>query len=70
MLLSCAAIPDNYSKELNMQHAQKESLFSSVRKIFAGETPAQKPVAEMRPLTEDELRAVAGGPEFEVGNGV
>ena len=53
-----------------MKHAQKESVFSSVRKIFARETLVQKPVTEMRPLTEDELRAVAGGPECEVGGGV
>ena len=52
-----------------MQHAQQESIFSSIRKIFSGETPAQKPMTEIRPLTDDELRAVAGGPEFEVGNG-
>lgn len=54
-----------------MQHVQQESIFCSVRKIFAGEMPARKPVAEMRPLTEDESRAVAGGPEVEVdiGNG-
>lgn len=53
-----------------MQHAQQEPIFSSIRKIFAGETPVQKPVAEMRPLTQDELRAVAGGPECEVGSGL
>lgn len=53
-----------------MQHTQQKSILASVRKIFAGETPAQKPVAEMRPLTEDELRAVAGGPELEVGSGI
>jgi hypothetical protein len=48
---------------------QHESIFSHFRKIFAGETPAQKPVAEMRPLSDDELRAVAGGPELEVSAG-
>ena len=52
-----------------MQAALHESIFSIVRKVLAGETPAQKPVAEMRSLTEDELSAVAGGPEVEVGNG-
>ena len=62
-------MPDNYSKELNMQHAQQESFFSSIRKIFAGETPVKKAATEMRPLTENELRAVAGGPECEVGSG-
>ncbi|WP_157200931.1 hypothetical protein [Massilia sp. Root351] len=65
-----SATPFNYSKELGMQHAQQEPIFSSIRKIFAGETPVQKPVAEMRPLTQDELRAVAGGPECEVGSGL
>lgn len=58
-----------------MQAAQHESIFSTVRKAFASESPeskkpARKPVAEMRQLTDDELRAVAGGPELEVGNGV
>jgi hypothetical protein len=52
-----------------MEHAQLESAFSSFRKIFAGETPPQQLVAEIRLLTEDELRAVAGGPECEVGSG-
>ena len=52
-----------------MQYVQQKSIISSDRKLFAGETPAQKSVAEMRPLTEDELRAVAGGPELEVDNG-
>ena len=52
-----------------MQHLQQKSIFSSVRTICAAEMPAKKPATEMRPLTEDELRAVAGGPEFEVGNG-
>jgi hypothetical protein len=52
-----------------MQQAQQESIFSSIRKIFAGDAAAQKPAAEMRPLSNDELRAVAGGPEVEVGNG-
>lgn len=52
-----------------MQPAKQVSIFSSVRKIFAGETPAQKPVAEMRPLTAEEIQAVAGGPECEVGPG-
>lgn len=53
-----------------MQHAQQESIFSTVRKIFAGETPAKKAAIEMRPLAEDELRAVAGGPECDVGAGL
>jgi hypothetical protein len=52
-----------------MKRNQQESIFSSVRKAFAGETQAQKPVPEMRALTDDELRAVAGGPECEVGGG-
>lgn len=51
-----------------MQHAQQESIFSSVRKFFASEKPT-KPVAKMRQLADDELRAVAGGPECEVGSG-
>jgi hypothetical protein len=52
-----------------MQKAQQESIFSNVRKIFAGETSEKKPSTEMRPLTADELGAVAGGPEVEVDNG-
>jgi len=54
---------------INMQHAKSESIFSAVRKIFAGETPEKQAATEMRPLTDDELRAVAGGPECEVGGG-
>ena len=52
-----------------MRHVQQESILSRVRKIFAGETPPKKAATEMRPLTEDELHAVAGGPECDVGNG-
>ena len=52
-----------------MQLLQLESVFSSIRKIFAGETPTQKAATDMRPLTADELRTVAGGPECEVGGG-
>ena len=52
-----------------MLQAKQDSILSCVRKIFAGETPAQKPVAEMRPLTAEEIQAVAGGPECEVGSG-
>ncbi|WP_157201632.1 hypothetical protein [Massilia sp. Root418] len=53
----------------NMSHVKQECSFASVCKIFSGEKPAQKPLTEMRQLSDDELRAVAGGPEFEVGNG-
>jgi hypothetical protein len=53
-----------------MQHTQQKSVIFSLRKFFPHETPAQKPVAEMRALTDDELRAVAGGPECEVGGGL
>ena len=56
-------------EEINMQYVQPESIFSAVRKIFAGEMPAKQAVTEMRPLTEGELRVVAGGPEVEVGAG-
>lgn len=52
-----------------MQHTQQESIFSTVRKIFAGEKPAKQATTEMRSLTDDELSAVAGGPECEVGSG-
>lgn len=52
-----------------MQFAQHKFIFSTVRKIFAGEIPAKHVATEMRPLTDDELRAVAGGPECDVGNG-
>ncbi|MYN11132.1 hypothetical protein [Pseudoduganella aquatica] len=52
-----------------MQHAQHESIFSNIRKLFTSETPAKNHAAEIRPLTEDELRAVAGGPELEVSAG-
>jgi hypothetical protein len=53
-------------KKMNMK---PESFLSTVRKSLAGEIPAQQAATEMRPLTEDELLAVAGGPEVEVGNG-
>ncbi|WP_157201631.1 hypothetical protein [Massilia sp. Root418] len=52
-----------------MQHEQHKSIFSNVSKFFSDKTPAQKPVTGMRPLTADELRSVAGGPEVEVDNG-
>jgi len=52
-----------------MQHAQSESIFSAVRKIFAVDTPEKQAATEMRPLTDHELRVVAGGPEVEVDNG-
>jgi hypothetical protein len=52
-----------------MHYVQQESLLSSIRKIFAEEKPRQKSGAEMRALTDDELGAVAGGPELEVDNG-
>lgn len=51
-----------------MQNTQHQSILSSVRKIFMNETSSKKPAAEMRRLTEDELRAVAGGPECDVGS--
>lgn len=52
-----------------MQYAQQESIFSSVRKIFSGERPATQATTEMLLLTDDELRAVAGGPEVEINDG-
>jgi hypothetical protein len=52
-----------------MKQTKHESIFSSIRAVIVGETLAKKAAAEMRPLTEDELRTVAGGPEVEVGNG-
>ena len=54
---------------INMQRAQSESIFSTVRKIFAVDKPETQAATEMRPLTDHELRIVAGGPEVEVGNG-
>lgn len=54
---------------INMQAAQHESIFSTVRKVFENDSPAQKSAPKTRPLTEDELLAVAGGPECEVGMG-
>lgn len=53
-----------------MKSTEHKSIFSRVGDIFANEKQVKKPVAEMRPLTDHELRAVAGGPELEVGNGV
>jgi hypothetical protein len=54
---------------MNMQHTQHESVFSAVRKIFVDEKPAKQGSTEMRPLTNNELRAVAGGPEVEINDG-
>ena len=52
-----------------MQYAQSESFFSPVWKILAVGTQEKQAATEMRPLTDHELRIVAGGPEVEVGNG-
>jgi hypothetical protein len=52
-----------------MQQAQQQSLFLSYLKILTSEALTHQAVTEMRPLTDDELRAVAGGPELEVDNG-
>lgn len=53
-----------------MQDERSKSIFASFSNMFANEASAKKPVPEMRPLNEEELRAVAGGPECEVGTGV
>jgi hypothetical protein len=53
-----------------MQNTQQASVFSSIRKIFAREVAAEQAALEMRALTEAELRAVAGGPECDVGTGL
>ena len=52
-----------------MHVTQHKSLFSAICNVITGVASVKKPVAEMRPLTDDELRAVAGGPEVEVDNG-
>lgn len=53
-----------------MQVNQNKSIFSRFNDIFTNVVSIKKPVLEMRPLKEQELRAVAGGPECEVGGGV
>jgi hypothetical protein len=56
-------------QDIDMQQAQQQSLFLSYLKILTSEALTHQAVTEMRPLTDDELRAVAGGPELEVDNG-
>lgn len=57
-------------KNSHMQENQSKSIFSRFNDIFTNEAPTKKPAAEMRPLNDEELRAVAGGPECEVGPGM
>ncbi|CAN7413723.1 hypothetical protein LJR289_002550 [Pseudoduganella sp. LjRoot289] len=52
-----------------MQDKRNKSIFASFSGMFANESLAKKPIPAMRPLNEEELRAVAGGPECDVGNG-
>lgn len=52
-----------------MQDNQSKSIFSRFSDIFTNEASIKKPASEMRTLNDEELRAVAGGPECEVGNG-
>lgn len=52
-----------------MQVTQKKSILSIFSNVFAHEASTKQPVAAMRPLSDEELRAVAGGPECEVGSG-
>lgn len=53
-----------------MYSTQPTSIFSTFSNIFAlNKASAEKPAVEMRSLNDDEVRAVAGGPELEVGAG-
>lgn len=52
-----------------MQDNQSKSIFFRINDIFANEPSIKKPASDMRPLNDEELRAVAGGPECEVGAG-
>lgn len=52
-----------------MQNNKHESILAPIRKIFTREVAVEQAAPKMRALTEDELRAVAGGPECEVGSG-
>lgn len=52
-----------------MQENQSKSIFSRFDQVFTNKASVKKPAAEMRPLNDEELCAVAGGPELEVGNG-
>lgn len=61
--------PFSAIKEIGMQEKQSKSIFASFNNIFANDASTKKPVSEMRPLNDVELRAVAGGPELEIGAG-
>lgn len=52
-----------------MRVTGQKSIFSIFSSFVTQEGSTKKPEAEMRPLSEEELRAVAGGPECEVGMG-
>jgi hypothetical protein len=64
-----AAAPYNTTKRFPMQENQSKSIFSRFNDISTNEASVKKPAAEMRPLSDEELRAVAGGPEVEVDDG-
>lgn len=53
-----------------MQDKRIQSVFASFSGMFTSEVSPKKHVPEMRPLNEEELHAVAGGPEVEVGAGI
>lgn len=55
-----------------MQEQLSRSLFSRFNDILTTAASIKKPASEteMRLLNEEELRAVAGGPECEVGTGL
>lgn len=52
-----------------MQEKKNKSIIARLNDIFSNDTSPQKLVRDMRPLSDEELRTVAGGPEVEVGNG-
>ncbi len=52
-----------------MKLQQRKPIFSSIYDIFKSDVASTKTASEMRPLSDEEVRAVAGGPECEVGTG-
>lgn len=48
---------------------QRKSAFFRLNYSFTNETSIKRQIAGIRPLDDEELRAVAGGSESDVGNG-
>ena len=53
-----------------MLDKSKNPIFSIFGKSICHQTPIQTAAAEMRTLSAEEIRTVAGGPEVEVGTGL